>query len=56
MQGHFQTRETLYKNQEVECMSWFSETLDPGLELELDKMKIKKESSLILGLDLGPKQ
>jgi SAM-dependent methyltransferase len=45
--------ETLYKNQEVECMPWFSESLDPDLELELDKMKIKKGSFLDLGTGPG---
>ena len=45
--------ETLYKNQEVECMSWFSESLDPDLELELDKMKIKKGSFLDIGTGPG---
>jgi ubiquinone/menaquinone biosynthesis C-methylase UbiE len=45
--------ETLYKNQEVECMPWFSESLDPDLELELDKMKIRKGSFLDLGTGPG---
>jgi SAM-dependent methyltransferase len=45
--------DTLYKNQEVECMSWFSESLDPDLELELDKMKIRKGSFLDLGTGPG---
>ncbi|MDN5846915.1 MAG: methyltransferase domain-containing protein [Candidatus Nitrosocosmicus sp.] len=45
--------ETLYKNQEVEYMPWFSESLDSDLELELDKMKIKKGSFLDLGTGPG---
>ncbi len=45
--------ETLYKNQEVESMPWYSESLDPDLELELDKLKIKKGSFLDLGTGPG---
>ncbi len=45
--------ETLYKNQEVESMPWYNESLDPDLELELDKMKIKKGSFLDLGTGPG---
>ena len=40
--------ETLYKNQEVESMPWYNESLDPDLILELDRMKIKKGSFLDL--------
>jgi SAM-dependent methyltransferase len=45
--------ETLYKNQEVESMPWYNESLDPDLELELDKMKIKKGFFLDLGTGPG---
>ncbi len=45
--------ETLYKNQEVKSMPWYNESLDPDLELELDKMKIKKGSFLDLGTGPG---
>jgi len=45
--------ETLYKNQEVKSMPWYNESLDPDLELELDKMKIKKGSLLDLGTGPG---
>ena len=45
--------ETLYKNQEVKSMPWYSESLDPDLELELDKMNIKKGSFLDLGTGPG---
>lgn len=45
--------ETLYKNQEVKSMPWYNESLDPDLELELSKMKIKKGSFLDLGTGPG---
>ena len=45
--------ETLYKNQEVKSMPWYNESLDQDLELELDKMKIKKGSFLDLGTGPG---
>jgi SAM-dependent methyltransferase len=45
--------ETLYKNQRVESMPWYSESLDPDLELELNRMKIKKGSFLDLGTGPG---
>jgi len=45
--------ETLYKTQEVESMPWYNESLDPDLELELDKLKIKKGSFLDLGTGPG---
>ncbi len=45
--------ETLYKNQEVKSMPWYNESLDHDLELELDKMKIKKGSFLDLGTGPG---
>ncbi|TVP40020.1 class I SAM-dependent methyltransferase [Candidatus Nitrosocosmicus arcticus] len=45
--------ETLYKNQEVESMPWYNESLDPDLKLELDKLKIKKGYFLDLGTGPG---
>jgi len=45
--------ETLYKNQKVESMPWYSEPLDPDLELELDRMNFKKGSFLDLGTGPG---
>lgn len=45
--------ETLYKNQKVESMPWYNESLDADLELELDKLKIKKGSFLDLGTGPG---
>ncbi|MDF0681174.1 MAG: class I SAM-dependent methyltransferase [Candidatus Nitrosocosmicus sp.] len=45
--------ETLYKNQEVKSMPWYNESLDPDLELELNKMIIKKGSFLDLGTGPG---
>ena len=45
--------ETLYKNQEVESMPWYNESLDPDLELELDKFKIQNGSFLDLGIGPG---
>ena len=45
--------ETLYKNQEVKSMPWYNESLDPDLELELDKMNKKKGSFLDLGTGPG---
>lgn len=45
--------ETLYKNQKVESMPWYSEPLDPDLEMEVCKMEIKKGSFLDLGTGPG---
>lgn len=45
--------ETLYKNQEVKSMPWYNESLDPDLELELEKLKIKNGSFLDLGTGPG---
>ena len=45
--------ETLYKNQKVESMPWYSEPLDPDLELELDRMNFKRGSFLDLGTGPG---
>lgn len=45
--------ETLYKNEKVETMPWYSESLDPDLELEVDRMNIKKGSFLDLGTGPG---
>jgi ubiquinone/menaquinone biosynthesis C-methylase UbiE len=45
--------ETLYKNQDVESMPWYNESLDADLELELDKIKINKDSFLDLGTGPG---
>ncbi|WP_458719537.1 class I SAM-dependent methyltransferase [Candidatus Nitrosocosmicus sp. R] len=45
--------ENLYKNQDVKSMPWYNESLDHDLELELDKMKIKKGSFLDLGTGPG---
>ena len=45
--------EILYKNQKVESLPWYSEPLDPDLEIEVDKMKIKKGSFLDLGTGPG---
>ena len=45
--------ETIYKNQKVESMPWYSEPLDPDLELELDRMNFRKGSFLDLGTGPG---
>lgn len=45
--------EILCKNQKVESLPWYSEPLDPDLEIEVDKMKIKKGSFLDLGTGPG---
>jgi ubiquinone/menaquinone biosynthesis C-methylase UbiE len=44
--------EILYKNQKVESMPWYSKSMDPDLELELDRMDTKK--GLFLDLGTGP--
>ncbi len=46
----FPNWETLYKNQKVETMPWFNESLDADLQRELDNRKIINDGKF---LDLG---
>ena len=45
--------ETLYKNQQVESMPWYNESLDADLEEELEKRKINQGKFLDLGTGPG---
>ena len=45
--------ETLYKNQQVKSMPWYSENLDADLEEELEKRKINQGNLLDIGTGPG---